>query len=93
MPLMNPDVDLGLTLSGCAMFQVLTSKLHQMQKIIAPEIFRKCWKNIADQLCKVSSLCLIVSISFSPVRNDLIKFVNYWDSILKIKVDLISPMT
>ncbi|KAK7603639.1 hypothetical protein V9T40_003638 [Parthenolecanium corni] len=53
MPLMNPDVELGLTLSGCAMFQVLTSKLHQMQNIIAPEIFRQCWKNIADQLCKL----------------------------------------
>lgn len=59
MPLMNPDVELGLTLSGCAMFQVLTSKLHQMQNIIAPEIFRQCWKNIADQLCKVCTLYLV----------------------------------
>lgn len=53
MPPMDPETDLGLTLSGCTMFQVLTNKLYQMRNVIAPEIFKNCWKYVADHLCKV----------------------------------------
>lgn len=53
MPPMDPDTDLGLTLSGCAMFQALSSKLHQMRTVLASEIFAVGWRYIANQLCKV----------------------------------------
>jgi hypothetical protein len=56
MPPMDVDSELRLTISGCAMFQVLSSKLHQMRKVLAPEIFTVSWKLIADQLCKVSTI-------------------------------------
>ncbi|XP_065221188.1 RAD50-interacting protein 1 [Planococcus citri] len=53
MPIMNPDTELSLTISGCAMFQTLTGKLHQMGNVIAPAIFKKCWRFVASQLCKL----------------------------------------
>ena len=54
MPSMDVQTELRITISGCAMFQVLSSKLHQMRKMMAAEIFTVSWKRIADQLCKVS---------------------------------------
>lgn len=56
MPPMDVDTELRLTISGCAMFQVLSSKLHQMRKTISAEIFNITWKIIADQLCKVINI-------------------------------------
>lgn len=53
MPTMNPEAELSLTISGCTIFQTLTSKLHQMKIVIAPAIFKHCWRFVADQLCKV----------------------------------------
>lgn len=44
-----------LTPSACPMFQVLVSKLHTLESLLAHKLFTVAWQNIATQLCTVST--------------------------------------
>lgn len=42
--------DLSLTPSACPIFEILATRLHQLQKNLASKLFRIVWRSIAQQL-------------------------------------------
>lgn len=39
-----------ITPSACPMFQVLITRLHQLQELLADSLFKQCWSTLARKL-------------------------------------------
>jgi hypothetical protein len=49
----NEGVVGSLTASACAMFQVLSARLLQLQELLAHSLFSRAWQSLAEQLAQV----------------------------------------
>ncbi|XP_044732584.1 RAD50-interacting protein 1 [Chrysoperla carnea] len=50
MQYINDDRSLSLTTSGCPMYQILATRLHELNELLTIQIFTSVWKLIAKQI-------------------------------------------
>lgn len=74
MPVYKDLRSLSLTSTACPMFEILATRLHQVEKCLASQLFRTFWHSVAEKLDKYFYDELILENRFNEGGSTQLKY-------------------